>query len=304
MASRICLEINRHTVATASSVAAAALLAAGGGGITEPEFMRNAHAIVSCLQSKGVEMPLALSATPHAVMHEAVDHFERQKLVTPRRDALEPFIALEASKRVPLSYFRNGIVHFLVTIGVVSCLLEWHHRGGITPTIDHLAHHLEGCQRLLLHEFRFASRPPIREHVIAAIDFLRHQGALEQREGESLAILPAGAWALSVFAAQIRPTLETLWMANLYVAERVKAVTEERVLVSELMKSGQDLFLLGRVRFREAITKDGFASALAALVTFGVLIAEKGSGRRGTLYRPSEISDAAHNLKVELEKVI
>ncbi len=302
----ICHEINRRTVATPAAVAAASLLCVARTGVTEAEFERNAGALLACLHSKGVEIPAKLAADPKIVLREAVQKLAAQKLVTMRSDALEPFIAVEESRRVPLSYFRNVIVHYLVTGGIVSRLLLWYARQGRNPTIDELASEIRIYQHLLHYEFSFATRLSVEEHVTRAVDFLASQGAVSRSEGGRVAIIPEGLWVLDVFSAQVRPFIETMWIAARYASEKVTSAKESRVLIQEMMRAGLDLFMLGRVRFRESVTKEGFENALRALVEYGVLLTEpqEPGKKRRNAYLPAIDPGKIQNLKVELEKLL
>jgi glycerol-3-phosphate O-acyltransferase len=303
-AHRICMEINRRAVATPAAIAAGALLCAARGGITETEFLRNAEAIIGYLASKGVEIPEPLHASPQLLLQQAIAQFAAQRLVTARHEALEPFIAVEESKRIPLSYFRNSIAHFFISAAVTASLLSWHARQGREPTIDEITADIEGCQRLLLHEYRFATRPPARDHVANAIEFLHSYGAVEFRDDGRVVLKLAGAWLCELFTSQMRPCVETLWIAARYVEEKLRSGQDERALIGEMLRTGQDLFTLGRIRYREAITRDGFANALLTLVDFGVLVREKTEEKQSARYSSTGDAGALTKLKVELEKVI
>ncbi|MFA5812418.1 MAG: 1-acyl-sn-glycerol-3-phosphate acyltransferase, partial [bacterium] len=306
LAMRICHEINRRTVATPAAVAAASLLCVGRAGITEAEFQRNAQAILACLRSKGVEIPAKLAADPQGVLREAITKLAAQKLAVARVDAIEPFIAVDESRRVPLSFFRNVIVHYMVMSGLIARLIIWYGKQGREPTIDDLARDIVGLKRLLHHEFRFATRSAVRDHVTRAVDFLASQGALSCSEGGRVSSIPSGAWVLEIFGAQVRPFIETMWVAVSFARAKVTSVREGKALIDEMMRAGLDMYMLGRVRFRESVSKQGFENALYALVDYGVLVAgpQKPGTKRQNTYLPSQDPTNAQNLKVELERLL
>lgn len=306
LAFNICHEINRHTVATPAAVAAASLLCVARAGVTETEFERNSLAILACLISKGVEVPQKLIDDPKTMLRGAITKMAAQKLITARPSSLEPFIALEEKNRLPLSCFRNVIVHYFVTVGIISQLIGCYSKLGRSLTIDELTGDIVSFQRILHHEFRFATRLTIQEHVKRTIDFLCAQRAISCSEDGRVTIINSGAWVLDIFSSQVRPFVETLWVAARYTSEKMSAACEERALIDEMMRAGLDMFMLGRMRFRESVTKEGFANAIYALKDCGAIIAEpqKTGTKRRNIYLPSPDPTNAQKLKVELERLL
>ncbi len=302
---RICHEINRRTVVTPAAVAAAAILPVSRCGVTMSQFRRNSKAILGCLTAKGAEIPKQLSVSPEAVLQDAVMRLAKSRLITPKRDALEPFIAVEEGKRVPLSFLRNGIVHFLTTVGVLSKFILWHAKNEEAPAPGDLARDLASAKELLHHELRFSTSKSPEEHAMAAAKILEELGAIARSDDGRFVPRNSGLWLLDILSAQIRPFVETLWVATKYVEERVREPVEERSLIESMLAAGDDMYQLGRVRFRESITRTGFVNALRALTNFGVLALEpqREGTKRHTSYVPTGNTDALANLKVELEKL-
>lgn len=306
LAQDICHEINRRIVVTPAAVAAAALLSAPTKGVAFPQFRLSAQAVLACLSAKGVEIPPKLASSPLSVLKDAVAKLAQQKLVSSHDDALEPFISVEESKRIPLSYLRNGIGHFLVSTGVVCRLLRWRAPHKEAPTADDIASALEGSKRLLFREYRFATSRPLAEHAVRAIDFLASEGAVEISPSGKISVTGKGGGIMRIFEAQVLPSVERIWIASRVVLERTKSATEERALMDDMLECGHDMYLLGRTKFRETATRDGFQNAIQALIDFGLLNVERQkSGTKGKrIYTPTGDADAASRLKVELEKLI
>lgn len=306
LAQEICHEINRHIVVTPTAVAATALLSSHSQGMTFPSFRKSTSTVLACLDEKGVEVPPKLAKSPHAVLQDAIAKLSAQKLVITRDDALEPFITVDESKRIPLSYLRNGIGHFLVSTGVVARLIRRHLARGKPPTIEELVSDLEGAKRLLYREYRFATRRPLAEHVSRVVDFLASREAVTTSPtGEIIATDRASA-TFRIFEAQILPSIERIWIASRVVTERTKSPLDERALIKEMMQCGEDMYLLGKVEFREMMTKDGFRNAIKTLRDFGIIGMEeqKAGGKRKTIYKPTGDGEAASRLKAELERLI
>ncbi len=306
LAQNICREINKRIVVTPAAVAAASLLCVPRKGVTFSEFRQNAQMILACLSARGAEIPEKLEKNPLAMLQGAIERLAHQRLAVEHHDALEPFISVDESKRVPLSYFRNGIIHFLVTAATTARLIRNYARNNRSPTLDELAKDLQGIKKLLLREFRFATSGQTKDHIDNAVRFFLAQGAIELSPEGRISITKKGLSCMNVFEAQILPSVERVWIAGRVALEKLKGPQEERALISDMLNSGSDMYLLGRIRFRETVTKDGFANAIRTLEDFGLLTSEtqKAGMKRRIIFSPTENEDGAHNLKVQLEKLI
>lgn len=300
IAQKICHRINHNIVATPAAIAAAAILASGKRGVLMNEAARNWHQLISYLKTKNVEFSPHIKHNRPSILNEALNQFENTKLISLRPNSIESFISIDESKRLPISYFRNSIVHFFVSISVVCTLLK--KPGALASITDNFV----TCRDILSHEFKFATRLSVEDHIIKAIDYLTQQNVII-RSSSSISISPENIWILDLFAAQIRPFVETLWVTIRFIDERMTKPMDDRALVSELMHTGHELFLLEQVRYKDAITKVGLENALKALVSYKVLQVEESVGssfKRRKIYHKSEGSNAIQNLKAALQLLV
>ncbi len=306
LAQRICNEINRRVVVTPASVAAAALLACNRPGVRDEEYRRMSEVLLQGLAAKGAEIPPRLLGETKAVLERALEQLSSQRLLLPRRDSLEPFHAVEPSRRMALAYYRNSILHYMATAGTLACLLQHHQRRGSRPGEAELAAELQAASKLLSRELRFAVSRAMPEHVSRGMELLIGiKAALRDPDG-AIRANAEEPWRLEAFAAQIRPLAETLSIALRYARERCGMPQEEKALLAELMRAGEDLLMLQTVRFREHLTQEGFANALLTLADHGILVREEqqsGNKRRVT-FAFSQDRRAAENLQVDLEKLL
>lgn len=306
ISSRICHEINRCIVATPAAVAAAVLLSGARRGVTREEFRQGWKAMLGALTEKGVEISTRITATPDAAMDEAVALLVQVKLVSPHTDAAPPFFAIEEGKRIPLSFYKNSIVHFLVSAGVVAALLLKSVEADGPLARQELVAGVEIGRRLLAQEFRFASRRTMKEHVERAVRLLLGQNAVVETADARLAIPRESLPLCRVFASQVLPFLETLLIAFRHVTERMTGASEERTLINEMLRTGQDLILLDYVRYREAVTKTGMENALRTLTSFQILFKQEAEGgvKGRDIYTLTQDPTAVNTLKAELEKFL
>lgn len=307
IAHRICHQINRQVVATPMALAAAALLADARKGVPLIQFRKNASLLYAYLGEKGVRLSDRFSKRPAAiVIEEAAAQFDSMKLISIRRDAVEPLLSIDESRRITLAYFKNGLVHFFATIGVTSLILRKQMAADAHPSSAEIISDFRIGQELLAHEFRFATRSPLEEHLGNALDFLLRNGAIERAGDGRFAPRPSGTWILSLFASQIHPFVETLLVALRHAARRGAKSADKRQLTSDMRKTGADMLLLGQIKHHEAITKDGLGVALDALVSHGVFSIEEArpGTRRKETYSLTQDTGAMRNLQAKLEKLI
>lgn len=294
IAQDICHEINRNLVVTPAGIAAAAILAPAKRGVSVAEVKRSFDAILSYLESKNVGISNRMRSAKETASEDALAKLANTKLIVPHKEALKPFYFVDEDRRIPLSFFKNGIVHFLVSIGVVSTLVKKAAFRGREISQIELVSGFKMCQELLAHEFKFATRCPVDKHVCSALDYLNSQNAL------------CGAWICDLFASQLRPFVETLWIALSHASERLKSPIESRALLADMIKTGNEMLLLGEISHREAVTKDGLDNALRALISHGIITLEfRGSGsKRRKIYTPTDNAEAIQKLKVKLEELL
>jgi hypothetical protein len=81
---------------------------------------------------------------------------------------------------------------------------------------------------------------------------------------------------------------------------------DERALIREMMQCGEDMYLLGKIEFRETMTKDGFRNAIETLRDWGIIAMEeqKAGAKRRRIYKSTGDGQAQSRLKAELERLI
>jgi glycerol-3-phosphate O-acyltransferase len=303
LALNICHRINRRAVATPIAVAACALLSDARRGLTVEDFRRRANVIASYLSSTGAELSWRLKSSPEDSMEDALSTLADGKMVARRPNALEPYIVVDEDKRVPLSIFKNSVVHFMITIGVVSLALQKRAGKGETPQVSELVSALEMARGLLAHEFLFEGvERKAEKEVLEALNFLKDVEAIRMAK-DRVELLPEGRWTISLFASQIQPFLETLLVALDFAAERMEPGMEEKALIPQIQNRGQALFLLERIHYREAVTRDGLRDSLKVLTSHNIIRSERATKDR-IIYHPTGDPKAPINLQEALERFL
>lgn len=305
VANDICHQINRRAVVTPVAVAAAALLAGARRAVTIAEFDSRVQLILQYLRYKGVELSARFEMSPYDVMQRAISQLGYSRLISVNRSFIEPYIAIDESKRNPLAFFKNGMVHFLATVGSISSIILACDRRGETLTRQKLSADFKALKDLFSHEFRFATRKPLEEHIDAALDFLLKKNSISI-SGDTVCPTRQGLWILEQFRFHIKPYLETLAIALQHIGRCATGIIDEKQLWGDMQDTGRDLLLLGRISHREAINKFDFQNTVRTLSSHRIIgIKEPETGRRRhNAYVISEGKDMLNKLQVELERVL
>lgn len=305
IAREICHEINRHAVLTPAGLAAAALLAPARCGVAFGEFERCAWLIFDCLKHKGIEFSSRFDNPLSEILKGALSKLSSSRLISIQSSAIEPYIAIDESKRMPLAFFKNGMVHFMLTIGSVCSLVLARHRRGLPLSRAAIIPDFEKFRDILGHEFSFATRMASGEHIDRALSFLIEKDAIHM---DALDIIPIadGMWMIENLHLIIRPYIETLYIATMHINGCPSGEIEEKNLVDGMMQTGKDLHLLGRIRYREAINKFDLGNTLRNLKVRDVIsVKEAGDARRRQkIYIIPTEKDAAYTLQVALQEVL
>lgn len=306
LAYNICHNINSRIVVTASALCAAALLVGTRRGIPKQELVRNWECLLSFLVHRGVEISNRITTVPNTSIVEAIALLSQAKLIIPRIDAIEPFFAVSEERRIPLSFYKNSIVHFFVSAGIVSAILVKRYNTKNPISLSDLYSDFIQCCSLLEHEFGFATHRIVEEEMGKIIDFFISHNAIEHTANGHLTLLPREVWIAQLLMAQVMPFLETLFIAVRHITERTQTTCDEHALIQGMMQTGNDLFLLGHIHYRESISKVGFESALKSMASAKLMERAKGQpeSKGYSFYQFSQDLEAINIFKAKLEKLL
>lgn len=305
-ADAICHEINRHTVVTPAAIAAASLLAPARAGISIVEFKKNATVLSSYLKHKGVEFSGPFDSFMSRATDEALTRLEGWRLISVKKDAPVPLATIDESKRVPLSFLKNTIAHYLISIGIVSRLIRKGVDTGIGVTAGDLYPDIIAARSILENEFRFSTRLSLEAHCDAIISYLRDT-CIIAITGADGAISCTDPFALKLFSDQVGPYLESILITANYVEYRGEfRGLYEKDLIQKILDAGGDMLALDIIKYRESITKDGILAALRTLISFGLIesATTSSSGKKQMTYSSSITSTNMDKIKVILTKIL
>ena len=287
LANAITITINRETVVTPSAVAAVSALISPKKGITRESIFLNAKESLKHLEWKGAQFSDSLKANSANSLTEAIGQFEAMKALT-LHDEFDPAcFEIKEDSRITLDYYKNNIIHFFVSAGVMaSILLSYIKKGNLKPTIEELKRPYIFCKRLFAHEFAFGTRMNVEEHIEKVVAFLDETGF--------------GIERLELYKSIVANFFES-YLAALTACRNMEPM-EEKALLKKMRKCARHMLLLGMIERPEAISTPIFKDAISNFLFQGILKAETDAkGRK--LYSWLDKDSSAENLKQKLEEL-
>lgn len=267
LADQICHAINRAVVATPMAVTATALLLPSHLGIPVDQAEKCFFQLLHYLQWKKIPLSATLAKNPRGSFQEAIHQFESSGQIK-RHEGLEaPFFEIPAEKRPQINFFKNFSIHRFVSLALWSRLLLAHQKE--TPALERLAKEYALFQDLFQYEFRFSTRRPLLEHLDTLCCYLQEQQTIRYQPN-AIQILPEGVPLLKNFSLLLQNYFEAYTMAwETFLLHPTKPLVFKELL-EKISRHAQDQFLLGRLRYPEAITSAVFETALQAFKNLGL----------------------------------
>lgn len=272
-------EINAQAVITPLAVAAMALLLKPKRAVAEEDFKKRVQLYLDFLATRNVEISESLKIDHNLAMGEAVSYLERANIIVFHDDPEYPFYEVMENKRLALDYYKNTALHFMASISILCTVLK--KRSSKHFIIDDILPACEFMQNLFQMEFHFNKRVPVAKRLEPALNFLIERGALLQAKDGSYEVTSNADELLDSFTGLITSVTDAYIAAIVVLSRYSGGKHSERTLTKAMMEMGPNLFLLGKLSHREALTRDNFVQALAAFRTNGA-ISQKGQDRRST----------------------
>lgn len=290
VASSIMYAINREAVVTPSALVSLGALTTPNRGITEAQLMENINEFRRYLGWREVKFSEGLvRAIPKAISEFA-------GALDIHREFEPALYSINEERRMGLGFYRNSIVHFLVSLSsLANILLAGFKKGVIEISFEEIKGEYLFLKALFQYEFTFSTRLSPEEHIRRALEWLSSASVLAY-QSTSVRVLPDGLKKLELYASVIASFFES-YLVSVMASRDIKEM-EERLLIRRMIKYGRHLNLLGRVRYPEAISKINFQNAMLMMLKEGVLV--EGSEGRHKIY--SWNAERGDKLQVQLER--
>lgn len=267
LADRICHAINREVVVTPKSLAASALLLKPARGITKEEFEKTSLELLKYLQWKQVKLSDTLLKNPEWALQEALNLLEHDGLLKRHQGFEQGFFEIPSEKRFELDLSKNVSIHYFVSLSLLSNLLLANLFQ--KQNSDQLVKEYAQFQRLFQFEFRFSTRKTLPEHLDKLCCYLQEQKVISYTNAQ-VAILPEGLPSLKNLCSLIQNFLEAYWVAwDTFLLQPTQAFNEKE-LIKAIMQHAKDQWILGRLKYPEAISQNTFENAIQSFKALGL----------------------------------
>lgn len=291
IAHRVTYEIDRCTIVTPAALVASALMTHPVREMPHGELIDRCAELLAALQRQGARIAHSIlrddsQLVPppnHEARHEVARELLREdsieevlalftdaKIVETHEADGERWISLPDNRRIALEYHKNAVLHFFVPSALISTVLAQK-----DEPVDEaeLRRRVASLSRLFKYEFMYRADTTFDEIFDDALETMLDAREIERAE-ESVAVT-AGS-LVPVYARMLRTYFESYRLAaraldRLPGAGQVK----RKDWVKQTLSRGNKLFLGGRIRLRESISKPKLENALSAFHDLGMVRATR-----------------------------
>jgi glycerol-3-phosphate O-acyltransferase len=271
VAFEVCHRINRATPITETALVALTLLGAEDRALTLNEVQTTLAPLLRYVNRRELPVTGELDLTTDGGVRQALDALCRHGVVRCYDGGTEPVWSIAPERHLEAAFYRNSVVHFLVTRAIAELVLVHvdERRGG-----DSVNDGWEEALRIrdvLKFEFFFARKRDFDRE-------LREELALVDPEWESREAEPGAALAaLERSHLLLAPrVLSSFLEAYLVVADRLAAQdpgapVDEAKLIAECLGVGHQYRLQRKLASTDSISRELFATALKLASNRGLL---------------------------------
>jgi glycerol-3-phosphate O-acyltransferase len=254
-------------------VAACVLLGTPARGLFRHELLAGMQEIVELLRLQDVRLTPALERDRDD-FRESTAFLVRADLIHSVQDPRGEVLYFEEPRRRALDFYRNGILHFLVTPSFMARRLL------AGTSASELREDVAFWLDLFYQEFFVPRGELLAAHLEAFVDYFERKGVITRR-GAQLEVAEKGVPYLRFLAEQTRSMLEVYYATMDAVLASEEAVTGRRI-AQRLQEQFERLQLLGEVTRREAANPVTFANAIDVFVRRQILDRTRTEAARDT----------------------
>lgn len=298
---RIINSINQVSLVTPHALAASALLTTSRHGISMVEFHDVCQAFYDYLVNRGVGLSKTLR-NYKLTIEETLWDFERSKLVGKLKDEdddlEEEVFTMEDSKRLTLEYYKNNLIHFLLSAAFVSTsvLAQQTFRFSIAQVLEDV----EFMKKFFKFEFVYDNEITNEKLVSDVLEAFEELGWLlvSDEEDKPYVLAHQGLRAAHYFHGLLRNYFEGYWLVLRAFRYFQKKPYQEKDFIKKVLSLGQKALKLELVERPESISKIMFSNALKLYLEKGVI--EKNAGdEKGREKEQEWYVDAGNRLLVQ-----
>lgn len=304
LAQRITFGISRASTVTPAALLAAALLAKLRRGVTAREVGARIHFLRELAERENARLSPVMERAPSdptslGPINEVLRMFMEDGWVRAEIAGGETIYSVPDDRRLSLAFYKNNLVHLVVSRSLVAAALL--SLGGKGPTAE-ISERSLFLSRLLKLEFMFKVGVPFEALFRETVEALAAEGLLLD-EGEVLLAAPEPHVERDL-AFLRNLTLEFIEGYRTFAAvlERAASPIDRKELIKSALDRGRADFLSGSVAMAEAISRPTMENALAYFLDQEVLV--EAGDRRVVLAEAYRSESARQGLLAQIDRFL
>jgi glycerol-3-phosphate O-acyltransferase len=298
---RIINSINQASLVTPHALAAAGLLASSRRGVSVAEFQVICRIFYDYLLDTGARLSKTLRSFD-TLIEETLRDFERNKLIGKLKDEdddlEEEVYTIEDNKRLALEYYKNNLIHFLISAAFVSSsiLAQQTFRFSRAQLLEDVAF----MKDFFKFEFVYDNEINNEQLVDGVLGSFEKLGWLHRvSENDQPYILAhKGLRAAYAFQGLLQNYFEGYWLVLRAFRYLQKKLYSEKDFVKKVLNLGQKALKLELIERPEAISNIMFANAIKYYLEKG-LIEKRREDEKGKERDQDFYADAGNRLLIQ-----
>ena len=295
-------DINQNTVITPLAILASALLSQTKRAISLQSVLDISDLYLEYMIVINAKLADSVKMEFKKAIVDGLADFVSNRLVIFHSDVYEPFYSIDDEKRLRLEYYKNSCLHFFVPVSIVANSLKIRLQSSAVCSIKDCVDDYLVCKRMLKYEFNFRYDENENDVVERVLDYFVEKGILKLDKGQ-YSLASKSVDVLTSFAGLTQNFFESLKIALSLIKRNKFEITDQKEITRKMIATGENMFLLGHIKYREAVSKANFINALMLFTDLGLLEDHsKILGAKGKKLYTSKINkELLQELQVQLE---
>ncbi|MGQ0466653.1 MAG: glycerol-3-phosphate 1-O-acyltransferase [Sporichthyaceae bacterium] len=289
----ICDGINRATPVTPTALVTFALLGSPGRALTLAEVGRVSAPLLDYFDRRSIPVAdTGLSLRTEAGLRDALDRLVAVGVASGFAEGPEPVWTIAQGKDRIAAFYRNGMIHHLVGRGITELALL-HVAGDLGSRPDAVGRPLDlddaleqawnearRLRDLLKFEFFFPPTAQFQRDLLAELELIAPDWAAHGEVGELLT-----SSQLLVAHRTLRSFVDAQFVVAQALVELDPSVEPGEDFVAHCWGLGQQMWLRGRLKQADSVSRELYATALRLAAHRGVVAAGEGAAAARLAFR-------------------
>jgi glycerol-3-phosphate O-acyltransferase len=280
--------INEVTVVTPFALVTAAMLLSSVRGFPRPMLMQQVKDIRAFLVHAEIKMSDSLQEEGNLdeILDYVISSYMHDKIVEElkmgggkKKEVVKEFYVLREDNRGRIVFYRNSIIHYLMSLILSSVALLVARKKGDSSTAR-VKEEFAALQEFFSREFIFAERDLPGDYVLPAyvLDFLYRNSFVREEHG-ALVVNDEKLDELKYFAKLAQDSFES-YMVVLHTVlnQKVRKLTRKE-LMTDVRKNGVRMYHLGNISLSESLSQPNYQIALDKCREIGIIVDGPAGGK-------------------------